>query len=93
VSTTQSTSEATRGKLAEASRYSLLVRWSDEDEADIGTVPALPGCIAHGVTHVEAVRRAQDAIATWLEGARAAGGPVPRPRLFGAAAAFARLGE
>ena len=93
MSAAESTSEATRDELAEASRYSLLVRWSDEDEAYIVTVPELPGCITHGVTQVEAVRQAQDAIATWLEGARAAGEPVPPPRLFDAAEAFARLGE
>ncbi len=93
MSTTNVTAEATRGELAEASRYSLLVRWSDEDEAYIVTVPELPGCVTHGTTQVEAVRQAQDAIATWLEGARAAADPIPSPRLFDAAEAFAQIGE
>ena len=93
MSTTESTSEATRDELAEASRYSPLVRWSDEDAAYVVTVPELPGCITHGATQAEAIRQAQDAIATWLEGARTAGDPVPPPRLFDAAEAFAHVSE
>ncbi len=29
--------------------YSMVIEWSDEDEAYIVTVPELPGCITHGV--------------------------------------------
>ncbi len=35
--------------------YSMLIQWSDEDEAYIVTVPELPGCKTHGSTHEEAV--------------------------------------
>jgi predicted RNase H-like HicB family nuclease len=93
VSANESTIDATREELAEAGRYSLVLRWSDEDQAYIVTVPELPGCITHGATQVEAVRQAQDAIATWLEGARAAGEPLPSPRLFNPAEAFAHVRE
>ncbi len=67
---------------AEAQRYSMVIEWSDEDVAYIMTVPELPGCMTHGATHAEAVRQGEDAIATWLDTARAHGDPVPAPRIF-----------
>ena len=63
---------------------SMVIEWSDEDDAYVVTVPELPGCRTHGATYDEAVRRGQDAMATWIEGARAAGDPVPPPRVFAA---------
>jgi len=39
----------------------------------------LPGCSAWGVTEEEAAREAQNAIAAWLEAARAAGRKLPAP--------------
>ena len=89
MSATERATETTPEELAEASRYSLLIRWSDQDDAYIATVPELPGCITHGATQVEAIRQAHDAIATWLEGARSAGETTPPPRRFDAMEAFA----
>lgn len=63
-------------------RYSMLIEWSDEDAAYVVTVPELPGCITHGATYADAVRQGEDAIATWLETARAWGDPIPPPRVF-----------
>ncbi len=62
--------------------YSMLIEWSEDDDAYIVTVRELPGCMSHGSTYAEAVRQAEDAIATWLDGARASGDPIPPPRLF-----------
>ena len=63
-------------------RYSMLVQWSDEDDAYLVTVPELPGCMTHGVTYAEAVREGEDAIATWIDTARAWGDPIPPPPLL-----------
>ena len=64
--------------------YSMVIEWSNEDDAYIVTVPELPGCRTHGATYDEAVRQGQDAMATWIEGARADGDPIPPPRVFAA---------
>ncbi len=71
--------------LAEARRYSLLIEWSERDGVYIVTVPELPGCKTHGATHVEAIEMGEEAIATYLAGARHFGDPVPPPRLAGVA--------
>ncbi|MEO8288153.1 MAG: type II toxin-antitoxin system HicB family antitoxin [Chloroflexota bacterium] len=62
--------------------YSMLIEWSDEDNAFIATVPELPGCITHGSTYEEAVQRGKEAIEGWIESARADGDPIPQPRVF-----------
>ncbi len=62
--------------------YSMIIQWSDEDNAYIVTVPELPGCRTHGKTYEEAVRQGQDAIATWIDGSRDLGLPIPEPRVL-----------
>lgn len=68
----------------DARRYSLLIRWSDADQLYIVEVPELPGCKTHGRTYEEAVTQAQDALAAWIEGHRAAGYPIPPPQVYSA---------
>jgi len=70
----------------EPSRYSMVIEWSDEDDAYVVTVPELPGCMTHGATHTEAVLQGEDAIATWLRTAQAWGDPIPPPKVFANAA-------
>lgn len=64
--------------------YSMLIQWSDEDDAYIVTVLELPGCMTHGATYAEAVRQGEDAIATWIDTAQAWGDPIRPQRVFGA---------
>jgi predicted RNase H-like HicB family nuclease len=45
----------------------------------LATVPLLPGCMSDGDTPEEALRNVQDAIAAWLDAARAWGRAVPEP--------------
>ena len=61
-------------------RYEIIIFWSDEDRVFIADVPELPGCMAHGVSHEEALRSAQDAIRLWIETAQEDGRVVPQPK-------------
>ena len=61
-------------------RYEVIIFWSDEDRAFLADVPELPGCMAHGSTHEEALRNAQDAIHLWLETAKEDGRVIPQAK-------------
>ena len=63
-------------------RYSLVIRWSNEDQAYLVTVPELPRVITHGETYEEAVKQGLDAIETWLDFAQEAGIPIPPPEYY-----------
>jgi len=67
---------------AQPLHYSMDIRWSDEDQAFIVTVPELSGCITHGFTYEEAVRQGQDAIESMLDALHAWGQPIPPPRVY-----------
>lgn len=45
----------------------------------LASVPELPGCMSDGATPEEAQANARNAIAEWLDAARAMGREVPRP--------------
>ena len=62
--------------------YSMYIQWSDEDNAYIVTVHELPGCKTHGETYEEAVRRGQDAIASWIMVAHKLGRQIPTPSFW-----------
>jgi predicted RNase H-like HicB family nuclease len=53
--------------------YRVVVEWSEEDEAFVARVPALPGCAAHGRTPESATREAVVAARGILESMRAHG--------------------
>ncbi len=57
--------------------YLTVIYWSDEDDAFIGRVPALEGCVSHGATYEEAARNVAEAIDAWLESAERHGDPIP----------------
>ncbi len=61
-------------------RYEIIIFWSNEDQVFIADVPELPGCMAHGASHADALTKAQEAITLWLEAARADGDPIPEPK-------------
>lgn len=60
-------------------RYVTKIYWSDEDEAFVAEIPALPGCVAHGETMEEAAREIGIACELWLESAGRHGDPIPVP--------------
>jgi len=61
-------------------RYEIIIFWSDEDAAFVADVPELPGCMAHGNSHAEALNHAEQAIGLWLETAIELGRPIPQPK-------------
>ena len=65
-------------------RYSMIIEWSNEDQAYIVTVPELPGCRTHGDTYEEAIQQGQDAIESWIMVAEELGRPIPEPKNFAA---------
>jgi antitoxin HicB len=60
-------------------RYPAQVYWSDDDKGFIAIASDLPGCSAFGRTQERAIAELQDAIAAWIEAAKAVGNPVPEP--------------
>lgn len=60
--------------------YHINIFYSEEDAAYVADIPDLKFCSALGATPAEALAELEVARAAWLEAARAAGKPVPRPR-------------
>jgi len=71
-----------------AAHYSMLIEWSDEDQAYIVSFPEweAAGLIGHthGDTHAEAVQNGEEMLRFLLESAQADGDPIPEPRRFAA---------
>jgi predicted RNase H-like HicB family nuclease len=61
-------------------RYEVIIYWSHEDQAFIAEAPELPGCMADGKTHAEALRQLEIVMAEWIETARDLGRVIPQPR-------------
>jgi predicted RNase H-like HicB family nuclease len=51
----------------------------EEGGGFIAAVPDLPGCMSDGETPEEALTNVRDAIAAWIEEARALGRAIPAP--------------
>ena len=60
--------------------YHINLFSSEEDKGYIADIPDLKHCSAFGATPEEALQQVLVAKAAWLEAARSAGKPVPRPR-------------
>lgn len=72
--------------MTEQARYSMLIQWSDEDQAYLVTLPEWAKRVlmpaTHGDTYDEAVRNGQEVLYMLIESARAEGEPLPPPRTF-----------
>ena len=60
-------------------QYSVSIKWSDEDEGFIATVPELEGLSAFGITQGEALAELDVAADAYLKSWRASGRPLPSP--------------
>ena len=74
--------------MSERLQYSMVVQWSDEDQAYLVTLPEWDGRvfnpITHGDTYEDAVKNGHEALAALVASARAQGEALPEPRLFAA---------
>ncbi|MEW6381182.1 MAG: type II toxin-antitoxin system HicB family antitoxin [bacterium] len=61
-------------------KYEVIIYWSDEDEAFIAEVPELPGCMADGKTHQEALSNIEVIVQEWIETAKELGRSIPQPK-------------
>ena len=61
-------------------KYEIIIYWSDADQAFIAEVPELPGCMAHGDSHLTALTNVRDAMDLWIKTATEFGDPVPAPK-------------
>jgi predicted RNase H-like HicB family nuclease len=70
--------------MSEQLRYSMVIEWSDEDQAYLVTLPEWADHVltpvTHGDTYNEAVQRGQEVLAMLIGSARADGQPLPVPR-------------
>jgi len=62
--------------------YSMDIRWSDEDQAFIVSIPELPGCVTHGFTYEEAAKNGREVLELWLDILKEDGDPLPEPRAY-----------
>jgi predicted RNase H-like HicB family nuclease len=62
-------------------RYLTRIYWSDDDEAFVAEIPALPGCVGVGETQLKALREVSKAVSLWLKSAQKHGDPIPEPDL------------
>ena len=71
--------------MSELPHYSMLIAWSEEDQAYLVTLPEwttrahMP--ITHGGTYQEAALRGQHALESLIEQALADGKPLPMPAM------------
>lgn len=68
----------------EALHYSMVMEWSDEDQAYLVTLPEwaetniMP--VTHGKTYQEAVKNGQEVLEMFIESAIRNGEPLPPPK-------------
>ena len=60
--------------------YTVILEPDNEGRGYTVLVPALPGCVTQGRTRDEALSRASEAIAAYIESLQADGEPVPEER-------------
>jgi antitoxin HicB len=58
-------------------RYSMIIQWSDEDDAFLVTLPEFGGCRTHGTTYEEAARNGREVLELLVESCLEDGEPLP----------------
>ena len=61
-------------------KYEVIIYWSKDDKMFIAEVPELPGCMADGATHQEALENVKVVAQEWIEAAKQKGRPIPKPK-------------
>ena len=72
--------------MTEGLRYSVVVQWSDDDQAYLVSLPEWEGRIfnpiTHGETYEEAIKQAHEALAALVASARRRNEALPEPRVI-----------
>ena len=63
-----------------ATKYEIILYWSEEDESYIAEVPELPGCISDGSTYQDTLKNVEIVIQEWIETAKELGREIPEPK-------------
>ena len=61
-------------------KYEVIIYWSEDDGAFVAAAHELPGCMADGRTHREALANLEVIIDEWIATARELGRDIPQPR-------------
>ena len=61
-------------------KYTIILYWSNADDAFVAEVPELPGCAAHGDSQENALKNINQAMELWIDTAKEAGDPIPEPK-------------
>ncbi|WIG60154.1 MAG: hypothetical protein OJF49_002902 [Ktedonobacterales bacterium] len=77
--------------MSEYPRYSMVIEWSDEDQAYVVSFPEWDAtgmyfARTHGATYEEAVKNGEEVLADLVDIAQEKGAPLPTPRRFAATA-------
>jgi antitoxin HicB len=69
--------------------YSMMIQWSDEDDAFLVFLPEwaerVLGPVSHGATYEEAVKHGHEALEALIASATKHSEALPAPRIFAAA--------
>ena len=60
--------------------YHINIFYSEDDGGYIADIPDLEACSAFGKTPEEALSQVEIAKSAWLDAARTAGKPIPKPK-------------
>jgi len=64
-------------------RYSMIIRWSEEDQVFVVTLPEFGDYAqTHGDTYEEAARNGREVLELLVESFQAEGQPLPAPQLY-----------
>ncbi len=61
-------------------KFEIIIYWSDADQSFIAEVPELAGCMADGITYIEALQNVEIIVSEWIETARDLGREIPKPK-------------
>jgi predicted RNase H-like HicB family nuclease len=63
-------------------QYSMLIQWSDEDQAYIVTLPEFGGPKTHGDTYEQAAKRGREVLELLVESSLEHGESLPAPAKY-----------
>ena len=63
-------------------KYKVIIYWSEDDQAFLAEVPELPGCMADGKNHQDALANVEITIHEWLKTAHKLGRKIPKPKTY-----------